>query len=314
MPVSPAPRHRFHFSGRFLIPFLIVAVTFVGPTAGAAATQPTTQAVWQTVAGGQLMLRPFPHAPYPHASREDGWKGRSVNYPLDPHYIDATVGIFIPPGYVPGETVDFIVHFHGHNNHVSNVIPHYRLAEQLAAAKLNAILIVPQGPKDVPDSGGGKLELDAGAFAQLVEEVTAFLVAEGKIRTTKIGRIVITSHSGGYKVTAAVLDHGGLADHVTDVLLLDSSYGSLERFASWAAASPKHRLVSLYTDHLAAANKELMGLLTAAKTPYVAVDEATATDAELARRGTTFMATKVAHDQVPIEYFGRLIRTSELGH
>jgi hypothetical protein len=43
----------------------------------------------------------------------------------------------------------------------------------------------------------------------------------------------------------------------------------------------------------------------------LSVEEAFA-DGQLARRGTTFMATKVAHDEVPLEYFARLVRTSEL--
>lgn len=273
-----------------------------------------TQPAWQSAAGGQLILRPFHYAPYPHSSREAGFKGRAATYPASPHYTDSTVGIFIPPGYLPGEAVDYIVHFHGHNNHVSKVIPQYRLAEQLTDAKINAILIVPQGPRDAADSGGGKLELDEGGFGRLIDEVTQFLQAEGKIRTAKIGRIVLSSHSGGYKVTAAVLDHGGLTDHITDVLLLDSSYGSLEAFAKWAGASPSHRLVSLYTQHLAAANKELMGLLQKVKTDYEALDESVVNDGQLARRGVTFMATKVAHDEVPVEYFGRLVKTSERSH
>src|SRR5579864_7706619 len=86
-----------------------------------------TQPAWQSTVRGQLILRSFRNAPYPHASREAGFKGRATTYPAFPHYTDSTVGIFIPTGYRPGETVDYIVHFHGHNNHVSKVIPQYRL-------------------------------------------------------------------------------------------------------------------------------------------------------------------------------------------
>ena len=268
----------------------------------------TTQPAWQTIAGGQLILRPFRCAPYPHSSRADGFKGRATTYPVSPHYTDSTVGLFIPPHYRVGESVDYVVYFHGHNNHVSKVIPQYRLAEQFAETKVNSILIVPQGPKDAADSGGGKLELDNGGFERLVDEITQFLKADEKIQTTRVGRIALASHSGGYRVTAAILDSGGLKDHITDVLLLDSSYGSLENFATWAAASPSHRMVSLYTHHLAAANKELMDLLRVAKVDYGVLDEATVTDDELARPGTTFMATKVPHAEVPLVYFGRLVR------
>src|SRR5436190_22370151 len=135
----------------------------------------TSRPVWQKTADGMLILRPFQNAPYPHPSRKDGFNGKSTTYPADPHYTDSTVGIFIPAGYSPGETVDYVVHFHGHMNHVSKVLEQYKLPQQLAKTRVNKILLVPQGPKDAADSGGGKLELDPAGFAHLIDEVTAFL-------------------------------------------------------------------------------------------------------------------------------------------
>jgi len=177
------------------------------------------------------------------------------------------------------------------------------IPQQLATAKANAILIVPQGPKDAADSGGGKLELDPGGFAKLIDEITAYLNAEGKIHTSKVGRIVLSAHSGGYKVAAAVLHLGGMDKNITDVLLLDASYGSLEWFADWCKADPSHRLVSLFTDHLTEENKELMGLLNQARV----LNEAKLSGEGFAARGATFMHTKGPHDQVPVDYFGRLL-------
>lgn len=272
----------------------------------------STQPAWQTLPQGQLMLRPFAHAPYPHASRDNGWKYHDQVFSKEQSYSDSTVGIFIPNDFVPGPTVDYVVHFHGWGNHVANVIPEYKLAEQLLAAHVNAILLVPQGPKDASDSGGGKLELDPDAFAKLIGELTDYLKAEGKIPTTQVGHIAISTHSGGYKVTAAILDHGGMGDHITDVLLLDSSYGSLPWFVNWAGASPQHRLISTFTDHLADTNKEFMGLLDAAKVKYQSLDESTLTDAQLAARGVTFFHTVGPHNDVPIMYFGRFVAGADL--
>ena len=287
---------------------VLLATCFVTVSVSGQATQP----VWQNLPQGQLILRPFVNAPYPHPSREEGFKGRGTMYPKDPHYVDSTVGIFVPAGYTPGATVDYVVHFHGHGNHVSKVMTQYKLAEQFTAAKLNAILIVPQGPRDASDSGGGKLELEKGGFEKLIDEVTKYLRAEGKINTDRVGKIVLSTHSGGYKVTAAILDHGGLADHITDVLLLDSSYGSLEWYANWAAASPSHRLISLHTQHLDAANKELMGLLDKGGVEYAEREEGTATEEQLASRGVTFIPVKGPHDEIPNQYFGRLLKGSAL--
>jgi aldose 1-epimerase len=283
---------------------LLVAVPLF---ARAEAPQPS----WQSVPEGELILRPFPSAPYPHASREKGYQGKSTTYSPEAHYSDSTVGIFIPAGYKPGESVDYVVHFHGHNNHVAKVIPQYKLMEQMAAFRVNAILIVPQGPRDAPDSGGGKLERDGNGFEKLMLEITDYLVAQKKLTTAKIGRVILSSHSGGYQVTAAILDHGGMAEHISDVILLDSSYGSLERFAKWAEASAAHRLVSLYTHHLAAANTELMGLLDRAGVKFQRGSDSEIGDDECAKRGTTFIATEVPHDLIPTRFFGRLVRTSE---
>jgi hypothetical protein len=287
--------------------FYLLSSTFYLLFAGSLFAE--AQPEWQKTPEGQLILRPFQNAPYPHPSRTNGFK----SFPADPHYIDSTVGILIPAGYREGEAVDYVVHFHGHKNHVSKVFEQYQLPRQLVSSKINAILIVPQGPKDAADSGDGKLELDPGGFENLVSEVTDYLNAQGRIHTRRVGHIVLSAHSGGYKVTAAILDHGGLADHITDALLLDASYGNLEWFANWAKARPSGRLVSLFTDHLAGENQQLMDLLDKAGVKYRKLDEPTLKDDDLIPRGPVFMHTKGPHDQVPLDYFGRLLKTSALG-
>src|SRR6478752_1158200 len=93
---------------------------------------PTSQPQWKTDDRGQLILRPFEHAPYPHSSRAQGYKGRATTYPYEGHYDDSTVAVFIPKGYAPADTVDYVVHFHGHGNHVAKVLTQYKLIEQLA--------------------------------------------------------------------------------------------------------------------------------------------------------------------------------------
>ena len=289
---------------RLIVLALLISSTFV--------MAQTTQPSWQKTPEGELILRPFATAPYPHKSRENGFKGSKTTFGPE-HYQDSTVGIFIPNGFEnsDGGNIDYIVHFHGHMNHVSNVITKYKLPQQMAAAKVKAILIVPQGPKDAADSGGGKLELERGAFQDFIRDVGHFLYAEGKVKHKEpsVGRIVLSTHSGGYKVTAAILDHGGLVPHISDVLLLDSSYGSLPWFADWCKADPNHRLVSLYTDHLADENKELMGLLDEDGVKYRQLDEATLKDEELKPRGPVFIHTKGPHDQVGLDYFQRLVET-----
>lgn len=270
---------------------------------------------WVSSPEGQTLLRSFHNAPYPHASRDKGYTYEGKFYDAAGHYSDSTVGIFIPAGYQPGETVDYVVHFHGWSNHVASVLDHYALPRQMAASRRNAILLVVQGPKDTPDSGGGKLEMEPGAFAGLLEEVTQYLAQSGKIKITRIGRIVLSAHSGGYRVTSAILAQGGLTDHITDVLLFDSSYGGLENFAEWAAHGQGHRLVSLFTVHLAPENFTLLTLLQKRHAPYHALLEPDLTAKTLLPRQTLFLHTPdLPHDEVmqKHDYFALFLQTSAL--
>src|ERR1700722_12778589 len=142
--------------------------------------QTTEPPIWTHSPSGDTLLRPFPHAPYPHVSRANGYVYDGKTFGAADHYSDSTVGIFIPEEYKPSDTVDYVVHFHGWSNHVSTVLDHYELRDQMQQSGLNAILLVPQGPKDATDSGGGKLEMDPGAFKLLIEEITDYLVTDGK--------------------------------------------------------------------------------------------------------------------------------------
>src|SRR6185369_2233826 len=127
-----------------------LCLTLMHPVCAGPSTQPHGQ--WHDLDYGQLMLRDFQNAPFPHKSRENGWTNRAGEKFGAEHYQDSTIGIVIPKTFKPADTLDLVVHFHGHRNYVENVIDKYRLPEQLIASGCNTILIVPQGPKDVPDS------------------------------------------------------------------------------------------------------------------------------------------------------------------
>src|SRR5207244_3266740 len=109
-------------------------------------------------------------APFPHPARAEGHKYKEKVYPAADHYSDNTVGIFIPKGFRETGRIDFIVHFHGWNNNVASVLRQYKLGDQLVQSARNAVLVVPQGPRDAPDSFGGKLE-DPDGFKHFMKEV-----------------------------------------------------------------------------------------------------------------------------------------------
>lgn len=282
--------------------------------ASAAGKEEPEGASWTVSSEGQTLLRSFHNAPFPYKSREKGYTYSGTFFDVPTHYNDSTIGIFIPAGYRPGATVDYVVHFHGWSNHVANVLDHYELRQQMQASGCNAILLVPQGPKDAQDSSGGRLEGEPGAFEALLQEVTQFLRESGKIHTDRVGSIVLTAHSGGYLVTGAILRQTRLQDRISDVLLFDASYGELEAFAHWAGEK-NHRLVSIFTRHLAPENFMLTTLLQKQHTAFNSILEPDLTDSRLALRHPLFIHTlDLAHDEVMQKraYFARFLRSSAL--
>lgn len=236
---------------------------------------------------GRTFLRPFATAPYP--------------YPGKP-YRDSTIGLYVPAGYRAGDTIDYVVHFHGFCNDVRHVLNRYRLREQLDLSGRNAILVVPQGPKDARDDDFGKLEHDNGGFARLIDDVAAFLRAQAVTKATRTGKIVLSSHSGGYGGEAGVLARGGLTDAVTDVLMFDTAYAFYDIFASWVKARPDNHLLSLFTEDTENGNVYLMSLVQGTQ-PNIFVHTAHGMSlAELQTRAPTFILTTVAHDELMQRY------------
>jgi hypothetical protein len=264
--------------------------------AAAAAVIPTPN---EQIQGGKTFIVPFATAPYPHPSRANGHTYQGKFYSEAAHYSNSNVGIFIPDRWTPANgAIDSIVHFYGWNHDVRSTFSIYGIREQLLASGRNAILIVPEGPTDAPDSGDGKLELDPDGFKRFMADVARWLAQSQLSPTTQIGRIVLTAHSGGYGGAGGVLTRGGMNDSITDVILFDSAYGYYDAFAGWAAA-PGHHLLSIFTDDTSTGNTALMGRLQAPQ-PNLYVWLAEKMDsAKLQTRAPTFiLTTTVAHDDL----------------
>lgn len=225
---------------------------------------------WQQDDLGALGFFEMENAPFPHESRAGGHTYREQHFPADAHYSDSTVALFLPAGYEPGPKVDLLFYFHGWGNNVRQSLGQFRLREQVLASGKNVILVFPQGPKDASDSTLGKLE-EEGGLARLAEEALATLRDGGMVPAgAALGRVVLSGHSGAYRGIAHGLHHGGLDEHITDVLLLDASYANLDWIAGWHIADPENRrLLSVFTDHLAPENTRLMAMLSSAGLPFL---------------------------------------------
>ncbi len=255
-------------------------------------------------------------APYPHPSRAMGHVYDKVLYDAAQHYSDSTVGIVVPPNYRFTDAVDCIVHFHGWRNSVAGVLARYQLVQQLSDSRLNAILIVPQGPLNAPDSGFGRLELEDGGFANFMDDVLNHLVNWGILHSKKLGRIVLTAHSGGYGGAGGVLTRGGLNDNISDVILFDSAYGYFDAFANWTKASPQHHLLSVFTDDTSTGNAALMGMLQGPQPNlYIHLAKDMTVENLQARAPTFVLTTDVAHDELlqRLHWYQLFLQTTALG-
>lgn len=253
-----------------------------------------------TALTGQTIIRPFSTAPFPHNSRENGHDYEHRHYDKATYYSDSSVGVFIPNGFHEQDgALDFVVHFHGWNNDVQHVFERYRLREQLEASRRNAILVVPQGPKDAPDSGDGKVELDQDGFKRLLGDIATWLLSGGKASTDRIGRIVLSAHSGGYGGAGGALTRGGMNASITDVLLFDAAYGYYDAFSSWVDSSPEHHLLSLFTDDTSTGNTMLMGMVQGRQPNiFVRLAEKVTLEQLQTRAPTFLLTTTVEHDEL----------------
>lgn len=249
---------------------------------------------------GELLLVHLASAPFPHPLRAQGHKYKDQFYDAAGHYSNDTVVIFIPKGFHETGHIDLVVHFHGWQNNVEAVLGRYQLIEQLVASRRNAVLVVPQGPCNAPDSFGGKLE-DPNGFARFVNEVADTLRHRTavKLKPFTVRRIILSGHSGGYHVISSILDRGGLTERVKEVWLFDALYGQTDSFFTWWERS-RGRLIDIYTEHGGTKDEteQLMATLKRRNISFFAAKEAQITATDLRRNRLLFLYTDLAHDEV----------------
>jgi hypothetical protein len=266
---------------------------------------------------GELIIAPLVSAPFPHPQRAEGHRYKGQLYPVQEHYSDNTVAIFIPKGLQATGKVDFVIHFHGWKNHVAGVLSQYQLVEQLVHSGRNAVLVVPQGPRNAPDSFGGKLE-EADGFQRFMAEVAETLRQKSSLRKKDFttGSIVLSGHSGGYQVIAAILDHGGLTECVREVWLFDALYAQTDKFLAWIGRK-QGRFIDIYTDRggTKAETDKLMATLKQRGTALLAAEESDIRPADLQANKVVFLHTDLPHNDVvhKRQQFRDYLKTSCLG-
>jgi hypothetical protein len=247
---------------------------------------------------GELLVARFGSAPFPHPQRSEGHTYDGKLYSYEEHYSDSSVAMFIPHGFRRTDKVDLVFHFHGWFNNIDTTFKRYELARQFAESGKNAILIVPEGPRNAPDSFGGKLE-DAGGFEHLVREIIYYLHSRNKIKTQQIGRIILSGHSGGYHVISFILTRGGLTEHIKEVYLFDALYGQTEKFVHWIDAF-KGKMITMYTDSGGTKDetKSLVADLDGWSIAHFDSEDDDVSLTNLTKSRLVFLHTNLQHDQV----------------
>src|ERR1051325_6360227 len=263
---------------------------------------------------GQLILTQFVSAPFPHPARAEGHKYKDKLFTAKEHYSDSTVAIFIPKGFRETGRIDFVVHFHGWGNNVEGALKGYQLIEQFTESRRNAILIVPQGPRNASDSFGGKLE-DPDGFKRFMAETVEALRQKSNLKKKDftIGNILLSGNSGGYQVISSILDQGGMTDHVREVWLFDALYAQTEEFLAWF--DQHHgRLLNIYPEHggTKAETEKLMATLKKRGTGFWAGKEADGDRAVLETCQPIFLFTDLPHNDVLAKHrpFRQFLETS----
>jgi len=235
------------------------------------------------LATARTALVPFDTAPFPYhgtmpgsnapflnvteGSRKGHRTGSGRVYWEDETYNDNRVLLHIPKGFDIRRPALMMVFFHGHGATLErDVLDRQKVPAQISASNANVVLVAPQLAIDARDSSAGKF-WQPGAFGRFVGEAgqqLARLFGEKRaLRTFASMPIVLVAYSGGYVAAASAIEQGGLKKRVRGVVLLDSLYGDLDKFAHWIEADPSAFFVSVYLGSTRNQNAQLEGILAA---------------------------------------------------
>jgi hypothetical protein len=263
---------------------------------------------------GEMFVLQFPSAPFSHPKRINGHDYNGKTYSAKEHYSDSSVAIFIPKGFKPTGKINFVVYFHGWYNNIDSACAQFNLIEQFSESNKNAIFVFPEGPKNSPDSFGGKLE-DKDGLKNLIDDVIKFLVSKNKIKSRDVGNIVLAGHSGAYRVISFCLMQGGLTRNISDVILFDALYGQTEKYIHWIEKF-KGRFINIYTDDGGTKDEteRLIKFLDVNKISFFQIEEKQLKIEDLTRNRLIFIHSDLTHNEVISKrnQFREFLNTSRL--
>ena len=263
---------------------------------------------------GEMYIPQLTSAPFPDSERMNGHIYHNQTYSYQEHYNDSSVAIFIPKGFKQTTSTNIVVYFHGWNNNIDSACAQFQLIEQFSESDKNAIFVFPEGPKNSPDSYGGRLEEKDG-FNRLIDDVINYLEVKGKLHSPKIGNIIFAGHSGAFRVISFCLMNGGLTQYISDVILFDALYGQTEKYVEWID-DYKGRFIHIYTDEGGTKNEtiSLMKNFDERGVSYFKAEEAEMNLNDLLNNRLIFIHTDLTHNEVinRRNQFCNYLKTSKL--
>jgi hypothetical protein len=237
------------------------------------------------------------NSPFPHKLRTNGHTYKNEFFDLENHYSDSTVLVYVPKNFKLSDSIDFIFYFHGWYNNIDTACKQFNLIDQFENSGTNAIFVFPEGPKNSPDSFGGKLE-EKAKFNDLVLELKEIL--KNKFQYSfEIDKITLSGHSGAYRIISYILLHGGNTDNISAVYLFDALYADVEKYSYWIDHF-KGKFINIFTENggTKSESENLMLCLNAWQIPFTFLETDDFTVDDLKTNRIIFISSKLSHNEV----------------
>jgi hypothetical protein len=257
-------------------------------------------------------------APFPDSLRlaqPRVYNGRT--YSAKEHYSDSSVLVFVPDYFDKNKAYEFVFWFHGWYNNIDSSLRTFRLLEQFYAARRNAIFIFPEGPKNAPDSYGGKLEYPDGylkLWSDVVNNLFMQNIISGKGVHPIDAGLALSGHSGAYRVIAKMLEMEPMQFQSITVLLFDGLYAETQTYLQYVSQY-NLRFIHLYTNDGGTKENSLEFLKTLADKgiPFLHKEDDEVTEEELKSHRIIFLHSKKGHNDVitHLNNFERLLQAMQ---
>jgi hypothetical protein len=249
---------------------------------------------------GKIIRFSSPYAMFPDTARANGHNYNGKHYDAATHYSDSSILVYVPKNFSSKGKLNLVFWFHGWGNSIDTTCKQYQLLEQFDASGRNAVFVFPEGPKNAPDSYGGKLEQPA-VFQQLTSQVIDQLVSNKiitKLQPFDIGRydITLAGHSGAYRVISRIINRSP----VNEVILFDALYGGNDAYLQWLS-NPANRFINIYTKDGGTYDNSLFILKKSTDSlhvPALGMVEADLTEQVLRSNNKLFIFSEQSHNGV----------------